>query len=99
MVKVLLLKQVFDGQQIVGLDEEPLEITATDGDNFIVATKEGNATSIDTTLILVLGVIHIYSRNEALGSYIIENKFRTANSSILALQYVKATKWYRIIKI
>ena len=42
MVKVLLLKQLFDGQQIVGLDDEPVEISTSSNELFLVATKGGN---------------------------------------------------------
>lgn len=42
MVKVLILKQLFDSQSVVPIDEEPIEIRATGKENtFLVATKEG----------------------------------------------------------
>jgi hypothetical protein len=40
MVKVLLLKHLFDAQQVIGLDEEPILITSSE-EVFLVATKNG----------------------------------------------------------
>jgi hypothetical protein len=43
MVKVLLLKQLFERQQIISLEDEPLrvKVTGTKENCFIVATKKG----------------------------------------------------------
>src|SRR4051794_41011608 len=43
MVKVLLLKQVFDHQTVLSSEEEPLLITATPDDLFLVAKRGGKS--------------------------------------------------------
>jgi len=46
MVKVLLLKNLFDNQEVISLDDEPLQIFANPSDDlFFVSTKSGKRKS------------------------------------------------------
>jgi hypothetical protein len=47
MVKVLLLKNLFDNQEVIALDDEPLQVFSNPNDDlFFVSTKSGKITKI-----------------------------------------------------
>ncbi len=89
MVKVLLLKQLFDGQQLVGLNEEPVEIATAPGDVFFVASKTGRRSD---HIMRNVGTIVVYlAKGNERTQHVLLHSFHTVNSTIVALEYIPLT--------
>lgn len=103
MVKVILF-HLFNGQQVVGIDEEPLAITHA-STTILAATKAGNASpSRFTHYSLLINHLILYfpsvlpGRVEGFAAgaeYVRAFSFETANDCITGLHHVPALDWYR----
>lgn len=82
MVRVLLVRQLWDSQRVVGLSHEPLDIVQAHPDLLVVATRDG-----------CLCIYRIQPRppDEDSEALLPLHQFNTRNQNIFSIKYSPAT--------